>query len=104
MGSSIDETKINVELTPPPNTNEQDYAGGNNDKTHYSQTREYGDSWSDTDGCTINIYKEHKNEVYDDYIDPPYIKKDRIESKLQEEIRNRILSKQIIKSIQSGSV
>ena len=24
VGSSIDETKINVELTPPPNTNKQD--------------------------------------------------------------------------------
>ena len=24
VGSSIDDTKINVELTPPPNTNKQD--------------------------------------------------------------------------------
>ena len=56
MGSIIDETKINVELTPPPNTNTQDYAGGTNDKTSDSQTRESGDSWCDTDGCTRNLY------------------------------------------------
>ena len=36
VGSSIDETKIHVEVTPPPNTNKQDYAGGTNDKTHNS--------------------------------------------------------------------
>ena len=71
MGSSIDETKINVELTPPPNTNKQDYAGGTNDKTRDSQTRESGDSWSDTDVCARNIDEEHKNEEDDDYIDPP---------------------------------
>ena len=39
MCSSIDETKINVELTPPLNTNKQDYAGGKSDKTRDSQTR-----------------------------------------------------------------
>ena len=32
VGSSIDETKINVKLTPPPNANKQDYTGGTNDK------------------------------------------------------------------------
>ena len=44
MGSSIDEKKTNVELTPPPNTNKQDHASGTNDKTRDSQTRESGDS------------------------------------------------------------
>ena len=75
MGSSIDETKIHVELTPPPNTNKQDNAGGKNDNTHNSQTRESGDSRSETDGSAINIHEEHKNEEDDDYIDPPYLKK-----------------------------
>ena len=62
VGSSIDETKIHVELTPPTNTNKQDYSGGTNDKTRDSQTRETGDSRSETDSCTRNIDKEHKNE------------------------------------------
>ena len=44
VGSSIDETKINVESTPPPNINKQDYKGGTNDKTGDSQTCQYGDS------------------------------------------------------------
>ena len=83
--------KINVELTPPPNTNNQDYVSVTNDKTRDSQTREYEDSRSDTDGCARNLDEEHKNED-DDYIDPP-LKKDIIELKLQEEVRNRILSK-----------
>ena len=60
MGSSIDETKIHVELTPPPNKNKQDYSGGTNDKTRDSQTRESGDSQSENDGCARNLYEEHK--------------------------------------------
>ena len=71
MGSSINETKINVELTPPPNTNTKDYAGGTNDKTRDSQTRESGDSRSDTDGCARNFDEGHKNKEDEDYIDPP---------------------------------
>ena len=71
MGSSIDETKSNVELKPPPNTNKQDYASGTNDKTRDSQTRESEDDRSDTDGCAKNLDEEHKNEEDDDYIDPP---------------------------------
>ena len=71
MGSIIDERKINVELTPPPNTNKQDYAGVTNDKTRDSQTRESGYSRSDTDGCARKLDEEHKNEEDDDYIDPP---------------------------------
>ena len=71
VGSSIDETKINVELTPPPNTNKQDYSGGTNDKTRDSQTHESEDSRSDTYGCARNIDEEHKIEEDEDYIDPP---------------------------------
>ena len=71
VGSSIDGTKIHVELTPPPYTNNQDYVGVTNDKTRDYQTRESEDSWSDTDGCARNIDEEHKNEEDDDYIDPP---------------------------------
>ena len=61
VSSSIDETKIHVELTPHPNTNIQDYADGTNDKTRDSQTRESGDSRSETDGCARNLDEEHKN-------------------------------------------
>ena len=93
MGSNIDGTKIHVELKPPMNTNKQDYAGGLNYKTRGSQTRETGYSRSETDGCAINIDEEHKNEEDDDYIDPLSLKIYIIESKLQEEVRNRLLSK-----------
>ena len=71
MGIIIDEAKINVELTPPPNTKTQDYTGVNSDKTCHSQTPESGDSRNDTDDCAINFDEEHKNEEDDDYIDPP---------------------------------
>ena len=62
MGSSIDEAKIHVELTPPPNTNKQDHACGTNDKTRDSQTCETSDSLSENDSCAINLDEEHKNE------------------------------------------
>ena len=62
MGISIDETKIHVELTPPPNKNKQDYTGDTNDNIRESLTRETGDSPSDTDSCTRNMDEEHKNE------------------------------------------
>ena len=55
MGSSIDVTKIHEELKPPPNTNKKDYTGGTNDETRDSQTRETGDSRSETDSCAINL-------------------------------------------------
>ena len=55
VDSRIDEKKINVELKPPPNKNKQDYAGGTNDQTRESQTRETSDSPSDTDGCARNL-------------------------------------------------
>ena len=57
MGSSIDGTKIHVELTLPPNTSKQYYAGCTNYKAHDSQTRETGDSQSETDICARNIDK-----------------------------------------------
>ena len=64
-----------MELKPPPNKNKQDYKVGTNDKTRDSLTRENSDSTSDTDSCSINLDKEHKNEEDDDYIDPPSKKK-----------------------------
>ena len=72
MDSSIDEAKINVELTSPPYINKQDYVDDTNDKTRDSQTLESEYSQSDTDSYAINIYEEHKNEEDDDYIDSPY--------------------------------
>ena len=70
MYSSIDETKPNLKLTPPPYTNKHEYVGGTNENTRDSQTRESDDSPSDTDGCAKNIDYEHKNKEDDDYIDP----------------------------------
>ena len=83
----------NVEVTPPTNTNKQDYAGSKNDKTRDSQTRESGDSRSETDGSARNLDEGHKNEEDDYYIDPTSLKKDKTVLKLQEGIRNRLLSK-----------
>ena len=61
MGSSIDGTKMHVELPPPPNTNKQDYAGGTNDKTRNSLIRGTSVSPSDTDSCARNLDEKHKN-------------------------------------------
>ena len=44
MDSSIDETKTNLKLKPPPYTNKHDYVGVTNDNTRESQTRESDDS------------------------------------------------------------
>ena len=104
MGSSIDGTKIYVELTPPPNKNNQDYAGGTNDKTCDSQTRETVDSRSETDSCAINLDKEHKNEEDDDYIDPPSKKKVELNRNYKEKLGIGYYPKKIIKSNQSGYV
>ena len=71
VDSSIDETKLNLKLTPPLYANKQEYVGITNEKTHGAQTRESDDSPSDTDGCARNLDDEHKYEEYDDYIDPP---------------------------------
>ena len=62
MGSSIDGTKLPVELTPPPNTNMQDYAGGTNDTTRDYLTHETGDFPGDTDSCARTLDEEHKNK------------------------------------------
>ena len=78
VDSSIDETKPNLRLTPPPYKNNQDYDGGNNDKTRESDYYP-----SDTDGCKRNIDDEHKNEEDDEYIDRPSEKNDIIKSKLE---------------------
>ena len=61
VGSSIDGTKIHLELTPPPNTNKQDYTGSKNDEKRDSKTRETDDYRSETDSCAINLYEEHRN-------------------------------------------
>ena len=70
MSSSIDGKKIPVELTSPPYTNKQHYEGGKNDKTRDYLTHEYADSPSDTYNYARNLDEEHKNEEYDEYIDP----------------------------------
>ena len=104
MDSSIDETKIHVELTPPPNTNNQDYAGGKNEKTRDSQTRETGDSRSETDGCARYIDLEHKNEEDDDYIDPQSKKKIELNRNYKKKSGIGYYPKIIIQSNQSGCV
>ena len=103
MDSRIDEVRLNLKLTPPPYTNKHEYVGGN-EKKRYFQTREYDDSPSDTDGCARNLDDKHKNIEDDDYIDPPSKKNDTIESKLQEEVRNRLLYNFFTQSNQSGYV
>ena len=74
MGSSIDGKKIPLELSPPPNTNKQDYEGGTNNKTRDSLTHETSDSTSDTESSVRNLDEERKNEEDDDNIDPPSLK------------------------------
>ena len=59
---------------------------------------------SDTDSCARNLDEEQKNEEDEDYIDPPSKKKDKIDSQLHDEIRNRLLLKKIIKSNPCGYV
>ena len=88
MDSIIDETKANLKLPPPPYKNKQDHVGGTNNKTRGSD-----DSTIDNDGCERNLYDGHKNEEDDNYIDPPSNKHDIIKSKLEEEVRNRLLAK-----------
>ena len=92
MDSSIDETKPNIKLIPPPYTNKHEYVGVANEKMRDSQTHESDDYPSDTDCCARNIDDEPNNEEDDDYIDPPSKKNDIIESKLEEDVLNRLLS------------
>ena len=74
-------------LTPPPYKNKQDYEGGTNDKTRESHTRETGVSRSDDSILEKNLYSENNNKEYDEYIDHPSIKNDRIDSQSHEKIR-----------------
>ena len=62
-------------MNPSPYKNKKDYKGGTNDKTHDSHTRETSYSRSENDSCARNLDEEHKNEEYEEYIDPPSIKK-----------------------------
>ena len=91
MGSSIDGTKIPSILTPSPYTNKQEYKGGTNDKTRDSHTRETSDSPSDTSSCARNLDEEQKNEEYEEYIDPPSMKKDKFDSQSHEEIKKKAI-------------
>ena len=50
---------------------------------------------SDNDSFSRNLDEERKNEEDEKYIDPPSIKKDKIDSQSHEEIRNKILLKNI---------
>ena len=57
-----EDTITNVEKSCPKETptffwHRVDYKGDNNEKTHGSD-----DSTSETDGCVINLAKEHENE------------------------------------------
>ena len=80
-------------MTPPPYKNKKYYKSGIHDKTCDSHTRETSDSQSDNDSCARKLDEEHKNEEDKEYIDPPSIKKDKIDSQSHEEIRKRILFK-----------
>ena len=82
MGSSIDGKKIPSILTPPPYTSKQYYKDGTNAKTCNSHTHETSDSPHDPNSCARNLDEEHKNEEYDDYIDPPSLKINQIDSRL----------------------
>ena len=72
MHSSIDETKINLKLTPPPYKNKKYYDVGTDEKTRDSQTCKSEDSRRDIYGCARNIDEKHKNEEDGVYIYPPY--------------------------------
>ena len=91
MGNVIEGTKIPSILNPPPYANKKDYKGGTNDKTRDSHTHKTSGSPSDNDSCEINLDEEHKNKEYEEYIDPPSIKKYNIDSQSHEEIRKRLL-------------
>ena len=80
-------------MTLPQYKNKQNYKGGTNDKTRDSHTRETSVSQSNNDSCARNLDEEHKNEEYEEYIDPPSIKKYKIDSQSHEEIRKRLLFK-----------
>ena len=67
-------------MTQPPYKNKRDYKGCTNDKTHDSHTHDPGVSRSNDASVARKLYAENKNEEYDEYIDHPSIKNDRINS------------------------
>ena len=71
-------------LTPPPYKNNRDYKGGTNDKTHDSHTHDSGVSRIDDASVARKIYAKSNNAEYDEYIDHPSIKNDRIDSQSHE--------------------
>ena len=78
-------------MTPPPYKNKKYYKGGTNDKTRDSHTRETSVSRSDDDSLAINLDSENKIKEEDEYIDHPSIKKDKIDSQSNEEIRKNMI-------------
>ena len=82
-------------LTPPPYKNNRDYKGGTNYKTHDSHTHDSGISRSDDASVARNLDAENENAEADEYIDHPSIKNDRIDSQSHENIRKKLLLKQI---------
>ena len=98
MGSSIEGKKIPPILTPPPYKNKKDYKGGTNDKIRDSHTHETSVSRSVNDSFARNLDEEKKNDEDEEYIDPPSIKKYKIDSQSHEENRKRLLLIFFIKS------
>ena len=78
-------------MNPTTYKNKQDYKGGTNDKTRDSHTRETSVSRSDDDSLAINLDSENKIKEEDEYIDHPSIKKDKIDSQSNEEIRKNMI-------------
>ena len=62
-------------MTPPSYKNKKDYKGVTHDKTCDSRTPETSVSRSDNDSYARNLDEQHKNEVHEEYIDSPFIKK-----------------------------
>ena len=95
VGSSIEVTKKTSVcvtphksgLTPPTYKNKRDYKGGTNDKTNDYHTPDSGVSRSDGDSVKRNLDEENNNAEYDEYIDHPPIKNDRINYQSHENIR-----------------
>ena len=82
-------------MTPPTYKNNQDYKGGTNDKTHDSHTPNSGVSKIDDASVARNLDAENKNAEDDEYIDHPSIKNNIIDSQSHENIRKKLLLKQI---------
>ena len=83
-------------LTPPTYKNKQYYKSGTNDKTHDSQTDEYGFSRSDDATLARNLYVKNKNAEDDEYTDHLSIKNDRIDSQSHGKIRKRLFFEKVV--------